>query len=301
MKIHNSHAVHMSKLEAKKAKWGYIFLLPWFLIFCVFFAYPLVYGIVVSFYDYSLRGMSFTGLANYTKIFQDYAFWRSLWATAQYAVYMIPLQVFIPLLVANAIQHHSSKFANLTKVMIYLPGVLCSVALIIVWKFLLSPTNGVVSTILTSLGLPNVSVLDNAAYSIPIMSVLVVLSGLGPNLIIYSSALNGISLDYYDAAEIDGANRWQQFTKITIPLLKPTILYVTVTATIGALQVFVVPKLMTGGGPNYTSSTLLMLIYDSAFTNNQFGYASALGVVLFLITSVIAVVQFRLSQSKADY
>lgn len=265
-----------------------------------FFAYPLVYGIVVSFYDYTLRGMSFSGFSNYKKIFQDYAFGRSLLATAQYMLYMIPLQIFLPLLVANAIQHHGRKFTNLSKVMIYLPGVLCSVALIIVWKILLSPTNGVVSMILTALGLPNVSVLDNAAYSIPIMSVLIVLSGLGPNLIIYSSALNGISLDYYDAAEIDGATRWQQFIKITIPLLRATILYVTVTATIGSLQVFVVPKLMTGGGPNFTSSTLLMLIYDSAFTNNQFGYASALGVVLFLITGVIAVIQFRISQNNND-
>ena len=122
---------------------------------------------------------------------------------------------------------------------------------------------------------------------------------LGSNLIIYSAALDAIPETYYEAADLDGATKGQQFFKITMPMVQPTIVYVFITATIAALQIFVIPQLMTGGGPNYTSSTLLMLIYDSAFTNNQFGYASAIGVVLFLITAIIAVIQFRTTQKDS--
>lgn len=159
---------------------------------------------------------------------------------------------------------------------------------------MLAPSTGFVSQWLKEFGFKG-SLFDNANYSIPVLSLLIVFSGLGGNLIIFSSAMNGISSDYYDAAELDGANRRQQFFHITIPLLRPTLLYVLITGTIGAFQIFTVPKLMTAGGPNYSSSTLLMLLYDSAFVDYKFGYAAALGVIIFIFTAAIAIVQFRTS------
>ena len=289
----------LTRMEAKKARWAYLFLLPWLLIFCIFYAYPLIYGTVVSFTDYSLSGMKWTGLANYKKLLHDTPFWRSLFATFRYAIIVVPLQVFIPLWAANTLRPHSRKMSTLMKVLLYLPGVTCSVALVIAWKFILAPDSGLLAELLAKFGVTHFSLFDNANYSIPVLSVLIVMCNLGSNLIIYSAALDAIPETYYEAADLDGATKGQQFFKITMPMVQPTIVYVFITATIAALQIFVIPQLMTGGGPNYTSSTLLMLIYDSAFTNNQFGYASAIGVVLFLITAIIAVIQFRTTQKDS--
>lgn len=287
-----------SKLEARKEKWGYVFLLPWLIIFFIFYAYPLVYGIVVSFTNFSLGNLEFNGLENYKRIFTDYAFWRSLVAMLCYAALVIPFQVFLPMWMANTLRPHSDKFNTVVKLLTYLPGVTCSVALVLSWKFMLDPNLGILATILRMLGISGFSLFNDAKTAIPALSALIILSNLGNNLIIYTAALNSIPNDYYEAAELDGANRGQQFRLITMPLLHPTIVYVFITSTISALQIFVIPQLMTAGGPNYTTSTLLMMIYSTAFTNNQFGYASAIGVTLFLLTAIIAIIQFRVTQRE---
>lgn len=286
----------MSKLEARKAKWGYVFLIPWLVMFCIFYAYPLVYGIAVSFTDFTLGSMKFTGWNNYKRILSDYAFWRSLTAMLAYAVIVIPCQVFLPMWMASILRPHGGKFNTAVKLLTYLPGVTCSVALVLSWKFMLDPNMGMLATILRWFGVTGFSLFNSAKTAIPALSILIVLSNLGNNLIIYSAALNSIPNDYYEAAELDGATRSQQFTRITMPLLHPTIVYVFITATIAALQIFVIPQLMTAGGPNYTTSTLLMMIYNTAFSNNQFGYASAIGVILFILTAIIAVIQFRVTK-----
>lgn len=288
-----------SKLTRRKAKWGYIFLIPWLCVFCVFYAYPLLYGIFVSFTDYNLNGMNWIGGRNYTEIFADYAFWRSLKAMLFYGILVIPLRTFIPLWAANTLRPHGKKFNTLAKLLIYIPGVTCTAALAVSWKFMLSPGTGIVSVLINKLGFGDVSLLDNAATSIPIMSILIAFSNMGSNLIVYCAALNSVPETYYEAAELDGAERKQQFFRITMPLLRPTIVYVLVTSTIATLQVFVIPQLLTGGGPNYTTSALLMLIYNSAFINFKFGYASAIGVVLFVITAVIAFIQFKVTQRES--
>jgi multiple sugar transport system permease protein len=205
----------------------------------------------------------------------------------------------IPLWVANTLRNCSERVNTLTKLLIYLPGVTCSVALVVVWNFIFWPNMGLFSQILTCFGITNFSIFDNANHSIPLISLLIVFSNLGQKTVIFCSAINGIPQTYYEAAELDGANGFQQFKNITVPMLYPIIVYVLVTNTIGALQIYVVPQLMTGGGPNYTSSTLLMLIYNSAFNNHQFGYASALGVILFVIASALAVVQFKITKRDA--
>lgn len=289
----------MSEIKRRKAKWGYLFLLPWFSLFCVFYAYPLVYGIFVSFTDYNLNGMNFLWLYNYKALFQDYAFWRSLWAMLKYCIIVIPLRTFVPLWIANTLRPHGKTFNTLTKLLIYLPSVTCSTALVITWKFMLAPGTGMISELLKILGFGDISLMDSANTSIPVLSLLIVLSNLGSNVIVYCAALNGIPNTYYEAADIDGASYTQKFFNVTIPMLQPTIVYVLVTSTIASLQIFVIPQLMTGGGPNYSSSTLLMLIYNSAFINYKFGYASAIGVVLFVMTAVVAIVQFKVTQRES--
>lgn len=299
MKTQKNRIKYQSQLQRRKAKWGYVFLIPWLLVFAVFYAYPLAYGIIISFTDSKLGSTTYIGLRNYGKILRDYAFWRSLLAMLAYVVIAVPVIVFVPLCAANALRGYGKKFNTATKLLMYLPGVTCSVALILSWKYMFDPNVGMLRSVLGLFGVTKVSVFDSAKTAIPIMSLLAACTNFGANLIIYCAALDAIPNDYYEAAELDGASKRRQFISITIPLLNPTIVYVFITATIGALQIFVIPQLMTGGGPNYSTSTLLMLVYNTAFTNNQFGYASAIGVILFLITAIIAIIQFRVTRRDA--
>lgn len=299
MKTQKNRIKYQSQLQRRKAKWGYVFLIPWLLVFAVFYAYPLAYGIIISFTDSKLGSTTYIGLRNYGKILRDYAFWRSLLAMLAYVVIAVPVIVFVPLCAANALRRYGEKFNTAAKLLMYLPGVTCSVALILSWKYMFDPNVGMLRSVLGLFGVTKVSVFDSARTAIPIMSLLAACTNFGANLIIYCAALDAIPNDYYEAAELDGASKRRQFISITIPLLNPTIVYVFITATIGALQIFVIPQLMTGGGPNYSTSTLLMLVYNTAFTNNQFGYASAIGVILFLITAIIAIIQFRVTRRDA--
>ncbi len=299
MKTQKNRIKYQSQLQRRKAKWGYVFLIPWLLVFAVFYAYPLAYGIIISFTDSKLGSTTYIGLRNYGKILRDYAFWRSLLAMLAYVVIAVPVIVFVPLCAANALRRYGKKFNTAAKLLMYLPGVTCSVALILSWKYMFDPNVGMLRSVLGLFGVTKVSVFDSARTAIPIMSLLAACTNFGANLIIYCAALDAIPNDYYEAAELDGASKRRQFISITIPLLNPTIVYVFITATIGALQIFVIPQLMTGGGPNYSTSTLLMLVYNTAFTNNQFGYASAIGVILFLITAIIAIIQFRVTRRDA--
>ena len=291
-----SKVPRLHKQGARKARWGYLFCLPWLLLFLVFFAYPFIYGIVVSFTDFRIGHMTWVGLKNYRDIFNDYTFWRSFRATLLYCLITIPLEVLVPLWAASTLRPHGRKFNTASKLLIYLPGVVSSVALVIAWDFIFAPDTGILGRILNSFGIYRFSLFDSAVTSIPLLSILIVSCCLGANLIIYSAALNGIPESYFEAAELDGASRRQQFWKITIPMLQPTMVYVFITSTIASLQIFVIPQLMTGGGPNYTTSSMLMLIYDSAFKNGKFGYASAIGVILFVVTAILAIFQFRITK-----
>lgn len=281
------------RTRKKNEQWGYIFLIPWFLFFLVFTVYPLIYGLIVSFYDYTLSRSVFVGLQNYREMFHDTAFFRSLRGTFLYAAIILPCTVVLSLWIANALSHHGSRFNAVTKAIFYLPSVTSQVALVVVWNFLFSPTFGLIAKLFQALGWTPISWFDNAGTAIPLMALLVLTYGLGQPIILYAAAINGIPSSYFEAARIDGATNRQVFFRITLPLLHSITTYILITSTIGALQIFAVPYLMTGGGPNHKTSTLLMIVYKSAFLNGNFGYASAIGIVLCLITAVIAVLQFR--------
>ena len=279
----------MSRL--RKERWGYIFLIPWALFFFVFTLFPFLFGILVSFTDYSLSGMKFNGLDNYRRIFSQTAFVRSTVATFSYGAIIIPLSIVMALWIAYEIHERGTKVNSFVKASLYLPGVTTHSALTIVWKFLLLPTFGLMALILARFGFHG-SLLDSPERAIPIISVLIVSVGLGQPVILYTAAMNAIPISFYEAARLEGANRFSIFRKITLPLISPTTTFILITNTIGILQLFVVPYLMTNGGPAYRTSTLLLLVYNSAFINGSFGYASAIGNILFVLTAILAVIQF---------
>jgi multiple sugar transport system permease protein len=280
-------------LANRKIKWGYIFILPWFAYFCVFTVYPFLFGIVVSFTDYSLRGISTIGLFNYAAIPRDPAFFRSVRAMFMYVLISIPGIICLALAVSNALRSWGGRMNAVFKAIIYLPGVTSAVALTISLKFIFHPSMGMAGAFFNAIGMPSFSLFDSMFTSMPVLGLILILVNTGQPVILYAAAMNSIPITYYEAAEIDGAPRGVQFFKITLPLVHPTTTYIVITGIIGMMQVFVIPYLMTGGGPQYRTSTLLIMVYNAAFQNNNFGYASAVGVVLFIITSIIAAFMFR--------
>jgi multiple sugar transport system permease protein len=259
----------------------------------VFTIYPFVFGLAVSFTDYSLSGMRFTGLDNFKKIFTDQAVGRSLIATLLYTLIISALILFLSLWIANALRLRGRHFNSFVKAVLYIPGIATTAALTIAWRYMFNPTFGIVSILFSRIGI-KVNLLDIPAYAIPVMSILITGISLGQPVILYAAAMGGIPESFYEVAELEGAKGFQVFKRITLPLIHPTTVFILVSNTIGLLQVFVVPYLLTGGGPAYRTSTLLLLIYNSAFLNGNFGYASAIGNVLFIIASLLSAVQFRL-------
>ncbi len=281
----------------KKEIWGYLFLLPWLLFFLVFSLYPFCFGIVVSFTNYTLGKMDFIGLENFKNILEDPAFVNSVVATLKYVLIIAPCTVAVSLAVARVLQRCGRKMNAFAKAAFYLPSVTSEVALVIVWKFLFAPSFGLLAGLFQEVGLKPIAWFDNPDTAVVLISLLVVSICLGQPIILYSAGINNIPQSYFEAAEIDGANRNQVFFKITLPLLRSTTTFIVITSTIALMQIFVVPYLMTGGGPEYRTSSLLLMIYRSAFGNNRFGYASAIGIVFFFITGIIAAIQFRLMKN----
>ena len=238
--------------------------------------------------------MTFTGLKNYANILKDPAFFRSCIATLKYAVIILPGEVICALWIAKTLQYCGAKMNAFTKAAFYLPTVTSQVALVIVWNFLFMPTFGFIASIFNTVGLKPISWFGDANLAIAVISFLVLSVGLGQPVILYSAAINGIPQSYFEAAEIDGAKKNQVFMKITFPLLHATTTFIVITSTIGLMQIFVVPYLMTGGGPEYKTSTLLLMIYRAAFSDNKFGYGSAIGVVFFIFTGILAAIQFKM-------
>lgn len=286
--------------ERTRLLYSPLFLLPWAFFFLVFKVYPFVYGFVISFTNYTLRGSTFQGLANYKELLTDEKVWISIRTTLICGLISVPGIVVLSLSLARAIHPRSAAVQTAAKSILYLPSLICSVVIVVIVNYLFSTAVGFLPWVCEKLGIPVFSVFDTPALSIPLMSILVVLLGVGQPVILYTAAMNGISQDLYDAAAIDGAAKGQIFRRITLPLLKPTTTLILITSTINALQMFVYPMLFTGGGPYYATSTMMLLLYNSAFTAGRFGYSAAIGVVLFALTSVIAVIQFRLTSQDVE-
>ena len=256
---------------------SYLFLVPWLIILFVFTLYPFVEGIRMSLYDYSLKTQTFIGLENFKTLFADTAFWNAVIITLKMCIIIIPGTILVSLGVAYAIQDLSNKIKSVVKVVFYLSAMINQVALVLVWKWMFNPAYGMYKTLCAKLGFVELNLLGDD-----------------------TAAMDGVPQIYYDAAEIGGASRFTQFRKITLPMIKDVLLLVIVTTTINNLQVFVVPQLLTAGGPNGATTPVLLLIYRTAFDYGKYGYASAMGVILFSVIAFLVAVQFVLQRRRED-
>jgi multiple sugar transport system permease protein len=285
----------------KNDVWGYIFIFPGMVFFIIFVLVPLFNALKYSLYDYNIINYKWVGLKNFRMLITDNVFNKSLANTFIFVIGIVPTTIIISLFLSVNIIKLNGKLQSFFRGAFYLPVVTSSVAMSIVWKWIYNPVNGLMNYFLSIIGVEPVNWLGDSS-TVLFSLVLVVLSwSVGTPVILYCASLGSIPKTYYEAADIDGANKWQLFKNITLPLLRPTTLYIIVTSTIGTFQTFVVVQLMSGGGPHYASSTILFLLYKTAFEFNNYGLASAMGIILFFIICIISIIQFKYLSSYVEY
>jgi multiple sugar transport system permease protein len=284
-----------------KARWAYLFLLPAMIPFFAFVLLPLLQGLLLSFYDVELAQRQWAGLANFRELARDEAFRQSVLNTIYFVIGVVPVTVALALLLAVIVHPLTRTLQSFFRLAFYLPVVAAGVVLSMVWLYLYNPTYGLFNYLLGLVGIPRIEWLGRTETALPALALVVVSWTIGQPLILFLAGLAGIPQDLYDAAMIDGAGGWAKFWFVSLPLLKPTTLFVLVTQTIGVFQVFVVVLLMTRGGPANATQTIVFRIYETAFSFFRFGYASAMGVVLLLVVGLVAIFQFRLLGQEVDY
>lgn len=291
------------KLLCRETAVSYAFLLPALIAFAVFVLTPIVQGFITSFYNYSLKDFDFIGFENYRRLFTDEIFLKSLKNTIILVVGIVPIIILFSLWASNAIYQRSSPLRSFFRVVLYLPVVTGTVSVIVVWKWIYDGLNGILNYVLTTLNITssNIMWLGDKTWALPAIMLVLLTTSVGQPVILYVAALGNIDQSYIEAAEIDGASRWKIFTHIKWPMLMPTTLYIVVISTINSFQCFSLIQLLTSGGPNYATSTVMYLVYEKAFKLYQFGYANAMGVILAIIIGAISVIQFKTFGNDVEY
>ncbi len=274
-----------------------LFLLPAIVILGTFNFYPALYSLYLSFFEWN--GVSperpFVGLQNYQRLFGSGEFWNSLRVTLIYAGAMTLAALALGMFVAMLLNQDIFGRA-LYRALYFLPVITPTVAAGVVWKYLFDPSQGVVNRLLGGIGIQGPSWLTDPSWALAAVVIVGVWKRVGFNMVVYLAALQGIPRMYYEAAELDGANSWQRFRAITLPLLGPSTFFLSVTALIDAFQVFDLVYVMTSGGPLKSTDVLGYYLYRYGFRFYELGFASAIAYAMFALIFVVTILQFRLSR-----
>jgi multiple sugar transport system permease protein len=218
-----------------------------------------------------------------------------------YVVFGVPFVILISLALALLINYGKSRIFKVFRAIFYMPSITNVVAIAVVWSYLYNPEFGLFNYLLELINLPGVPWLQDETMAKVSLIILAVWRAIGVNMIIFLAALQGIPKTYYEAAQLDGASDWKQLTKITIPLLRYAIFFVSITTMIGWLQFFEEPFIMTNGGPLDSTTSVALFIYQSGFQFSKFGYAAAGSFVLFIAIIVVTLIQFKFQNKETDY
>lgn len=280
-----------------------LFIAPGLIWFVSFSLYPLLYSLWMSLHDWKIRGPSeFVGLANYARVFADHVNLIALRNTVVYAILSVPTQMLLGLLVAVGLEQ-ITRGRVLLRLIYYLPVISSWVVVSLMFMFLFN-SEGLFNYVfgdLLHLVDPSTAWLNRGATALPVIAALGVWKGMGWSMLIYLAALQGVPKELTEAAAVDGATPAQVTRFVTVPLLKPTSLFILVMLTIGAFQSFIQFYIMTGGGPLHQTEVFLSYMYNQAFNYLDFGYASAIAWTLAALILIISLVQFRLIRANYEY
>lgn len=288
----------VKRKSKRKNLTGWLFITPALICFVLFMLIPAIMAICMSFTRYNVfTPMKFVGFGNYIRAFKDTYFIIALKNICLYVIMYVPAVVILSFLLA-VLLNNKIRGIKVFRVMFYLPCLTSTIASAIVFKWLMNPTNGLLNNILTSLGLPPGTWLNNSRTAMVSIVIICVWSTLASNIMIYLAALQNVPESVYESARLDGAGRFKQTLHITLPLVAPTTFFVLTMALIGAFQVFDQIYVLTSGGPAHATTVPLYLIYTNAFKESQMGYACAQAMVLFLIIMVVTVIQQKLNKES---
>lgn len=278
----------------------YLFLTPMIILFAVFMIYPVIKSLILSFQDFTDGQYIFCGIQNYVTMFKDPIFWKSLKNTFIYLAVQVPVMVVLSLVLGVMVEQAFLKFRSGFRISIFLPSVTALVAYAIVFKLLFNTDFGLVNHALRALGFTGVDWLNTVWGARMAIIIGITWRWTGYNTIIMIAGLKGIPLELYESADIDGANAFQKFFYITIPMVKSIILFVSITSTIGTLQLFDESFILTGGGPDNATITIGHYLYNTGFSYYKFGYAAAISYALVVIIGILSIIQFRMSKGGED-
>ena len=290
------------------AKWGYIFILPFFITYLIFSLIPLVDTVRVSFFEYYRSGIkqigpNFVGWANYAELLKSDMITYGKNTLILWVIGFIP-QIVVALVLANWFTDARLKIHKLQffKVVIYLPNLIMASAFALLF-FTLFSNSGPVNSILQSMGVISkpIDFMGSVFGTRSLIGFMNFLMWFGNTTILLMAGIMGIDVSLYEAAEVDGANSWQRFTRITLPLLKPILIYVVITSLIGGIQMFDVPQILTNGTGNPTDTTMTMIMYlNKHLYSKNYGMGGAISVVLFLLTGALSLLVYNIMYRKKD-
>lgn len=278
---------------------AYLFILPSLIGFILFYAVPAVRGVWISFTDWDLlQPAQFVGLANYQALVADPAFWKSLWTTVYYVLLNIPLQTVLAAILAVMMDRLTRSM--LVRGVIILPWLLPPVVVALLWLWMLDPTLGIVNQFLALFGIPRQPFLGSPTQAMPSIAMINIWAYTGYTALLIFAGLQTIPKSVYEAAALDGATEMRMFWSITVPLLRPVLVFVLVTSIIGSFQIFDTIAMTTKGGPVDATRVITWYIYEMAFNRFQMGYATTISIALFAILLVVTVLQMRILRADTS-
>ena len=285
-------------LQRRETIVSYLFLLPALFFFVGFVLTPMAMGVVTSFTNSNFNnvntGSQFVFLDNYIRLFKDPIFLKSAWNTVVIVIVAVPSVTAFSLWVGSAIYKMHSAARSFFRCVFYLPVVTGSVAVVVVWKWMFDKYNGLFNYVIRAMGGQGLMWTESEKMALWCIIHILFTTSIGQPIVLYVSALGNVDHSLVEAAQVDGATDFQVFWKIKWPSIMPTTLYVAVITTINSFQCFSLIQLLTSGGPNYSTSTVMYYLYEIAFrTTKDFGYADAMGVVLAIVIALFSALQFK--------
>jgi multiple sugar transport system permease protein len=279
-------------------KIGYLMSMPYLISFALFIAFPLIFSFILIFHKWNIiTPMEWVGLRNFERLFQDVLFFKSIFNTLVFLAIHIPLQIIVALVLA-VLLNQKIKFRGFFRALFFLPVIISGVVITILWNQLYNYETGLLNLILVKIGLSKIPWINDPAWAMPSIAIMATWKNVGLYIVLFLVGLQGIPKYLYEAADIDGANAWQKFSRITVPALNSTMVLVIILSTIGGFSLFIEPFVMTGGGPINSTLSAMLYIYNQAFYFGHMGYAATLGFFFAVIVLIVVLVQRKIVEQR---